>query len=143
MKWQKENYSINDDTSSVDPDIVLDLLRKSHWANDRTLETIKKMMRNSLCFGLFSGEDQIGFARALTDYATYAIILDMIIHEEFRGKGLGTWFMEVVTNHPSISGTRQMLWTSTAQSLYEKSGFSPLNEKPVVLAKPSFPSTAC
>ncbi|MBU2513984.1 GNAT family N-acetyltransferase [bacterium] len=139
MRWQKDKYLIDDDPSSINLEVVVELLRKSHWAKHRTADTVKRSILNSLCFGLYNGDSQIGFARVLTDYATYAIILDMIIAEEFRGKGLGNWLMEVVTNHFSINNTRQMLWTSTAQGLYEKSGFTQLGGKPVVMAKPPFP----
>jgi len=76
-----------------------------------------------LCFSLLREEEQIGFARVLTDRMAYAIILDMIIKEEFRGQGLGRWLMQCICDYPEVTPLRQLLWTSSADSFYRKDGF--------------------
>lgn len=74
----------------------------------------------------------------LTDYATYAVILDFIITEQYRGKSLGKWLMGVMTNHPKVKNLRQILWTSTAVGFYEQFGFTVIEDKPRTLVKPVF-----
>ena len=81
-------------------------------------------MRHSLCFGLFERERQIGFARVVTDYATYAYVCDVFVLEAHRGQGLATWLMQCVTSHPDLQGLRRWcLTTRDAHGLYEKAGF--------------------
>ncbi len=138
MIWQKSSYRIDDDKHRIDENDVLGLLKTSHWAAERTLETVRLTIENSLCFGLFHHEKQVGFARILTDYATYAVLLDMIILDVHRGKGLGKWMMEVITNHPSLARTRQILWTSNADGLYQKFDFKRWEGDPKVMVKPLF-----
>jgi N-acetylglutamate synthase-like GNAT family acetyltransferase len=138
MKWINGRYFIDDDNNAVNLGAVHNLLRRSHWAQDRSVEIIKKSINNSLCFSLFIDNKQIGFARVLTDFATYGVILDMIIDEAHRDKGLGKWLMEIITTHDSIRNIRQVLWTSTAENLYRQFGFETTNDKPILMVKPSF-----
>jgi GNAT superfamily N-acetyltransferase len=138
MRFVNGKYSIADGKNAVNLEAVHRLLGKSYWAKDRSLETISATIDRSLCFSLFRDEKQIGFARVLTDYVTYAVILDMIIDEEHRGKGLGKWLMETITTHSAIVGIRQILWTSTAENFYQKFGFRPVKDKPILMVKPSF-----
>ena len=138
MIWTHECYTICDDRSSINVDAVFELLNACHWAKHRSVQTIALTIENSLCFGLFAEDIQIGFARVLTDYATYAVILDMIVKERYRGKGLGKWLMNVITCHPSIQTIRQILWTSNASAFYAQFGFSQVQDKPLVLVKPPF-----
>ena len=138
MRWTKESYTIDDDKASLNIEAVFGLLKTSHWANGRSIETIQHTIEHSLCFSLFCGGQQIGFVRVLTDYSTYAVILDMIIDEHHRGKGLGAWLMNIVTNHSMIRHTRQILWTSTAECFYRQCGFVQLEDKPIVMVKPPF-----
>ena len=139
MKWIRgSHFTICDDKSSVNPDTVADLLQESHWAANRSKKAIQTSIENSLCFCLFASETQIGFSRMLTDYATYAVILDFIVAGPYRGKGLGTWLMGVMTNHPKVKNLRQILWTSTAVSFYEQFGFTVIRDMPRTLVKPVF-----
>jgi GNAT superfamily N-acetyltransferase len=90
---------------------------------------VEKAMANSICFGLFHGDDQIGLARVVTDRATYAYLCDVYVLEEFRGKGLGVWLMECVMGHPDLQGLRRFsLATRDAHGLYEKFGFAELKK---------------
>jgi len=81
------------------------------------------MIEKSLCFGLFLGDAQIGFGRAVTDYTVFSWIADIVIDGRHRGQGLGKWMMECMVAHPGISGTQLVLQTRDAHALYEKYGF--------------------
>jgi GNAT superfamily N-acetyltransferase len=123
MNWQKKNFTISSATEGVDIDALYDMLRQSYWAKERTRGEVEKTVDNSICFSLFNGEEQIGFARILTDRVAYAVILDMIIREDFRGQGLGKWLMGCIFAHPEIAPLRQVLWTTDAYNFYKKLGF--------------------
>jgi len=123
MIWQKDNFTISSNKTHVNIDILHDMLCHSYWAKDRSREEIEKSVAESLCFSLLKGAEQIGFARVLTDSMAYAIILDMIIRENFRGQGLGKWLMQCICSHPEIASLRQVLRTGDADHFYQKSGF--------------------
>ena len=108
----------------MDIDVLHAMLSRSHWAKDRSHESIEKIIANSLCFSLLNSNEQIGFARVITDGVTYAIILDMIIREDFRGKRLGKWLVQCICEHPEIDPLRHVLWTSAADGFYQKGGGS-------------------
>ena len=93
MIWKKADFLISSEKNHVDIDALHALLSRSHWAKGRSREAIEKTVTNSLCFSLINGNKQIGFARVITDGVTYAVMLDMIIHEDFRGQGLGKWLV--------------------------------------------------
>lgn len=103
-------------------------LSRTYWAAGIPLEVVSKAIRHSLCFGMFDGEGrQVGFARVVTDYATFAYLCDVYVLETLRGQGLGKWLMEVVVSHPMILGLRRfLLATRDAQPLYAQYGFAPL-----------------
>ncbi len=124
MKWTKGEFVLYDERDKVDADAVHSLLAKTYWAKGRALQTVKDTIARCLCFSIRDGKGQIGFARVMTDYATYAIILDVVISERYRGRGLGTWLMERITSHPDIASLKQVLWTADADALYRKCGFA-------------------
>jgi len=123
MKWTKGEFALYDERDRADAEAVHSLLAETYWARERSLQTVKDTIARCVCFSLYDGADQIGFARVLTDYATYGIILDVVIHERYRGRGLGKWMMECVTNHPDLASLKQVLWTADADNLYRKCGF--------------------
>jgi GNAT superfamily N-acetyltransferase len=123
MQWQRNGMIIVDDSSQVDLDVVYDLLKKTYWAKDRSKETIAKTIENSLCFSVFKNDKQIGFARVVTDFATFSWIADVIIEPRFRRQGIGKFLMQCVTEHPAIKSTTQTLRTRDAHGLYEKFNF--------------------
>jgi len=102
----------------------------SYWAQDIPVDVVEKAIANSLCFGLYQGNKQIGFARLVTDRATFAYLADVFVLEEFRGQGLSKWLMEVIQSHPELQGLRRwMLMTRDAQGLYEQFGWTVLDEE--------------
>jgi len=136
MKRTRGGFALYDERDRVNAELVHSLLVETYWARGRSLQTVKDTIARCLCFSLYDGASQIGFARALTDYATYAIILDVVIHERFRGQGLGRWMMECITNHPDLVPLKQALWTADADDLYRKCGFSvPQNLRFMVKSK--------
>ena len=103
------------------------LSEESYWAKERTLAQTKTAIKNSLPFGVYRGENQIGLARVVSDFATFAYLGDVYILEEFRGRGLSKWLMETIINHPDLQNLRRwILATRDAHTLYRKFGFSAL-----------------
>jgi GNAT superfamily N-acetyltransferase len=104
------------------------------WARGIPRETVAASIAASLCFGLFDGGAQIGFARVISDRATFAYLCDVYVLEGYRGRGLGKWLIEVVTSHPDLKRLRRfVLATRDAHSLYEKFGFTPLNKPEIFM----------
>ena len=128
MEWKHGEYIISTDDARLDLNVIHDYLsNSSYWATGRSVETIKRSIENSLTFGLYKGEHQIGFARIVTDYATFAWVADVFVLDSFRGQGLGTWLMEVILSHPELQGFRRWtLSTKDAHELYRKFGFTEL-----------------
>lgn len=120
-------YRISTDPLAMDLDAVHAFLARSYWARDVPQEVVARAIRGSLCFGLFHEGDQVGFARAVTDRATFAYMADVYVLEEHRGRGLGKWLIEVMLAHPDLQGLRRfMLGTRDAHGLYSQLGFAPL-----------------
>lgn len=127
-EWARGDYTISTDRARFDLSVIHDYLSNhSYWAKGRSLETIRRSIEHSLAFGVYKGREQVGFARVVTDYATFAWIADVFILDSFRGRGLGTWLMEVVITHPQLQGFRRWtLSTKDAHALYRKFGFTEL-----------------
>jgi GNAT superfamily N-acetyltransferase len=127
-EWQNGEFIISTDRSRLQIDRIHKYLsEESYWAKERTREQTETAIKNSLSFGVYKGEKQIGFARVVTDYATFAYLGDVFILEEFRGRGLSKWLMETIINHPELQGLRRwILATKDAHTLYEKFGFAEL-----------------
>ena len=123
MQWQHNGIVVVDDSSQVKLDTVYNLLKETYWAKDRSKETVAKTIENSLCFSVFKNDKQIGFARVVTDFATFSWIADVVIDPRFRRQGIGKFLMQCVTEHPAINSTIQTLRTRDAHGLYEKFNF--------------------
>jgi len=126
-EYRKENFVISTDPSRLDVDAIHAFLsRSSYWAKGIPKETVERSIRGSLCFGVYDGNRQIGFARVVTDGATYAFLCDDYILESYRGRGLGKWLMQCIFSHPDLQTLQR--WTLLTQDvrLYEKFGFKPL-----------------
>lgn len=123
MELRDGEYLFTDDRERLRLDEVCRLLHQSHWARNRPAQVIAKTIESSLCFMIYHGDAQVGFARVLTDYAAYSLILDVIIDEKYRGKGLGQKLMAFIDIHPEIKATGKVLWTKYAAGLYRKCGF--------------------
>lgn len=123
-EWTRDEYILTDDPSQIDLDAVERMLRKSYWADKRPREVIESSLRASFVLGLFHGDEMVGFARAVTDYCTFAWLCDVFIEEESRGKRLAKWMMDVLFSHPSFAPTtRWVLATRDAHELYRRYGF--------------------
>ncbi len=120
-------YLISTDEQRLDLDVVHGYLSRSYWAAGIPREVVERSIRGSLCFGLYEGERQVGFARVITDEATFAYLGDVFVLEEHRGRGLGKWLVEVIASEPAFQGLRRfLLATRDAHGLYAKLGFTPL-----------------
>jgi GNAT superfamily N-acetyltransferase len=138
-EWRRGEYVISTDPGRLDLAVIHGFLTKSYWAEGIPLEIVQRSIEHSLPFGLYAGDQQIGFARVITDCATFAYIADVFILEEHRRKGLGKWLVEVIVNHPELQGLRQWhLGTRDAHGLYRKFGFTPL-EHPERYMRRAFP----
>jgi N-acetylglutamate synthase-like GNAT family acetyltransferase len=127
LEVQRDGFTISSDPARLDLDAIYSLLSRSYWANERTRETTERAVEHSLCFGVYDGARQIGFARAVTDYATFAWLADVFIEEEHRGRGLGEWLVEVVLSHPDVQSVpRWFLATRDAHEFYRRFGFAAL-----------------
>ena len=125
----RDNCTISTDPSQLDVDAIADLLSRSYWANSRTREQLERALSNSFVFGLYNGPRQIGLARIISDFAIFAYLCDFIIHEEYRGQGLGKWLLESVHNHPALLSMRRwLLVTHDAHDLYKQFGWELLPE---------------
>jgi N-acetylglutamate synthase-like GNAT family acetyltransferase len=122
----KGRFRITSDVAAFDVDAIHAYLTRSFWGAGISRELVEKSLRDSLSFALFDGEKQIGFARMVTDRATFAYLCDVYVLEEYRGQGLGKWLMDEVMAHPDLQGLRRiMLVTRDAHGLYERHGFTP------------------
>ena len=121
------SYEITCDKSRLDIEGIHGFLAQSYWAPGIPRATVERAIANSLCFGVFHEGKQIGFARVITDKATFAYLADVFVLPEHRGRGLSLRLMEQVIQHPDLQGLRRMLLaTRDAHTLYEKFGFRSL-----------------
>lgn len=139
MDWQNGEFTISTDRTRLQTDAIHRFLsEESYWANNRTKEQTETAIKNSLPFGVYTGENQIGFARVVTDYATFAYLGDVYILKDFRGNGLSKWLMDVIVGHPELQGLRRwILATKDAHRLYEKFGFHALVHPERWMEKPA------
>jgi len=123
-EYQRDNHTISTDKTRLDLDLVWDFISHiSYWAQGRSLATTQKAIENSLCFGVYAGDRQVGFARVVTDHATFAWLCDVFILESHRGQGLGKWLIESVVAHPGLQGLKLfLLATGDAHELYRRYG---------------------
>ena len=128
MLTRRDDFEIDTDRSRLQVDVIHAFLRdESYWAGERTLEQTKTAIENSICFGLYQGDRQIGFARVVSDQATFVYLGDVFVIEEFRGRGLSKWLMQVIVEHPELQGLRRwVLATRDAHGLYRQFEFSEL-----------------
>src|SRR5215469_18411989 len=124
LERQCGDYLVSTDPARLDLDVIHSYLAGSYWAEGIPRELVARSIENSLCFGVFRGEDQVGFARVVSDYATFAYIGDVFILAQHRGRGLGKFLMECVMKHPELQGLRRWsLVTRDAHGLYKQFGF--------------------
>lgn len=128
MEITKDEFCISTDKSRLQREVIDRFLKEeSYWAETRSPEQTSAAIENSLCFGLYRDHEQIGFARVISDFATFAYIGDVFVLSEYRGRGLSKWLMATIVDYPELQGLRRwILATRDAHSLYSKFGFAPL-----------------
>lgn len=124
---KRDQFTISTDSTRLDVDAICDFLSRAYWAKGRPRERTERALENSIVFGLYDGEKQIGIARVVTDYAIFAYLCDVFIHEDYRSHGLGKWLIETVMSHPDLQGLRRWtLATRDAHGLYKQFGWDAL-----------------
>ncbi len=126
MSWEKENFLVSTDKNLLQLDRIHKFLAdEAYWCLDIPKEVVKNSIEGSLCFGVYKNQEQIGFARIITDCATFAWLCDVYIETEHRGQGLSKWLMECIMAHPDLKNLRRFcLATKGAHGLYEQFGFT-------------------
>ncbi|CAN5745891.1 GNAT family N-acetyltransferase [soil metagenome] len=136
MNYQKDAFCISTDTAKLNISYIHQFLTYTYWAEGISIEIVKKSIEGSVCFGLYENHLQIGFARVVTDKATFGYLADVFVDEKYRGRGLSKWLMEVIMAHPELQGFRNwMLGTKDAHGLYAQFGFTPLNQPERIMRK--------
>jgi len=125
---RRGEFEISNDPARLDIAMIHKFLStETYWAPGRDFETVQRSIENSLPFGIYRGDEMVGFARVVTDRATFAWLADVFVLPEYRGQGLSKWLMEVILAHPELQGFRRwVLATRDAQELYRKYGFRDL-----------------
>ncbi len=123
MTYEYKGYTYTDNKKAMNLDNIVELIRSSYWANTRTEETIIKSMDNSICFGIFEGQKQVGFARVVSDFATMYWLCDVLVDENYKGQGLGKKLIELISDDERFRDLAGILATRDAHGLYEKYGF--------------------
>ena len=130
------DYEISCDPERIDKSLVHEFLRGSYWAEGRSRETVERSIEHSLCFGVYAAEQQIAFARVVTDRAVFAYLADVFVVPGFRGRGVSKALMRAILAHPDLQGLRTfMLGTRDAHGLYAQFGFGPIAEPQRLMAK--------
>jgi GNAT superfamily N-acetyltransferase len=124
----KKGFTISIDKELLDFEMIFNYLSKeSYWSKGITAEKVRVSIESSLCFGIYDGGKQVGFARVITDNATFAYLCDVFILGGYRGNGLSKWMIQTVLAHPNLRGVRRwLLATADAHGLYNQFGFIPL-----------------
>lgn len=130
---RREQWLVSDDRALIDLDLVHRTLTESYWSPGIPRDTVARAIANSLCFGMYdTAADRaplVGFARAITDRASFAYLADVFVLPHLRGNGLGVWMMQSVLAHPDLQGLRRVcLMTRDAHGLYAKLGFAPMRD---------------
>lgn len=119
-----EEYNISDDKSRLDLKLIHNVISNSYWAKGRSFEEVKRSIDNSICYGIYITDKQVGFARVLTDFVTIAYLMDVFIIEEFRGQGLSKKLLDEVLFDSRFENVKKwVLATADAHTLYKKFGF--------------------
>jgi len=141
VDYTRDQFTISTDKSRLDLAAIHQFLTNSYWATGIPMEIVQKAVEHSLCFGVYEGTAQVGFARVITDYTTFAYLADVFVLESHRGQGLSKWLVSCIISHPELQGLRRfMLATRDAHELYRNyAGFQNLSapERWMEIARPN------
>lgn len=128
--FHEKGYQISTDKALLEFDVIYNYLDgQSYWAKGIPIERLHRAIDNALCFGIYHKQQQVGFARIISDYATFAYLADVFVLEEHRGLGLSKWLVQTIVNHPDLQGLRRWsLATLDAHALYAQFGFQPVSK---------------
>lgn len=134
FKWEYGKFKITDNKSLVDIDFVYSFLRNAYWSKNIPKYVVIHAIKNSHCFSIYHNNDQVGFARIVSDNATFAYLCDVFILENYQNKGLGKWLIKVIVEYPNFSKVRRfMLATNDAHDFYQKAKFKPLENPEIYM----------
>ena len=124
FETHRGGFLISTDPARLDFDAICDFLTRAYWARGLPRSATERAYAHSLVFGLYDGSRQIGVARGVSDHVLFAYLMDVFVHEDYRGRGLGKWLLDTVFEYPEIKNARRwMLSTSDAHELYARYGF--------------------
>lgn len=137
IETTRGGYRISTNKDQLQIDVIYRYLsEESYWAKDIPRSFVERSIANSLCFGIYHGKEQVGFARVITDYATFGYLADVFVVEPHRKKGLSKWLMEVILAHPELTTLRRfMLATQDAHGLYKQFGFKEMEHPERLMGK--------
>lgn len=129
IETHRDNFMISTDPARLDMNAIVDMLTRAYWAVGRPRERTERAIQNSLVFGVYQGDKQIGLARVVSDYSIFAYLCDVFIHEDYRAQGLGKWLIQTIMEHPDLKEMRRwVLVTTDAHGLYRQFGFTSIDE---------------
>jgi N-acetylglutamate synthase-like GNAT family acetyltransferase len=129
LETHRDKFTISTNPARLDVDTIVDMLTRAYWAIGRPRERTERAITNSLVFGVYDGDRQIGVARVISDYSIFAYLCDVFIHEDYRAHGLGKWLIQTIMEHPDLKEMRRwVLVTNDAHSLYKQFGFTSIED---------------
>ena len=129
VETHRDQFTISTDPARLDVDAIVDMLTRAYWAVGRPRERTERALHNSLVFGVYHGDRQIGVARVISDYSIFAYLCDVFIHEDYRAHGLGKWLIQTIMEHPDLKEMRRwVLVTHDAHGLYKQFGFTSIED---------------
>jgi len=130
QEYQKDDFIVSTDPDKLNLTVIhWYLSERSYWAKGISFSLVEKSIQNSLNFGVYQQEEQVGYARVISDFTTFAYLCDVFILPDYRGRGLSKWLITCIQEHPELQGLRRfMLMTRDAHGLYSQHGFSPLKD---------------
>ena len=129
LETHRDQFTISTDRNRLDVDAICDFLKRAYWANTRPRERTESAIQNSLVFGIYDGDRQIGLARVVSDYSVFAYLCDVFIQEDYRAHGLGKWLIQTILEHPDLREVRRwVLVTHDAHGLYKQFGFNSIED---------------
>lgn len=129
IETHRDQFTISTDPARLDLNAIVNMLTRAYWAVGRPRERTERAIKNSLVFGIYDGDRQIGVARVVSDYSIFAYLCDVFIHEDYRAHGLGKWLIQTILEHPDLREMRRwVLVTNDAHGLYKQFGFTSIED---------------